>query len=238
MTAFLYEIILHLKLSIRSKELLVHFYIVPFIFYVFIGKIFTSIDPNSYKTIAAVMTVFAVTMGGVLGSPYPLVEFYGSENKKAYQVGHIPLWTMAVGNCICVFFHLFLVSMIIFATAPFLFDAPIPSNLTEYFITLILLIIASLCIGMLFGLFFQNASQMGMIGQLVFLPSIMLSGIMFPITMLPNALQKIGNIFPATWGFRSMCDDTLILGHIAPLLFVIVIASLISAWKLKRIYTQ
>ena len=34
MKAMLYEIFLHMKLNVRSKELLVHYYIVPFIFYI------------------------------------------------------------------------------------------------------------------------------------------------------------------------------------------------------------
>lgn len=88
MSAFLYEIALHWRLNMRSKEILVHFYLVPLVFYIFIGGVFTSIDPEAYKTIIQVMTVFGVTMGGVLGSPYPLIEFYGARTKKAYQVGH------------------------------------------------------------------------------------------------------------------------------------------------------
>lgn len=75
MSAFIYEVILHWKLNLRSKEILVHFYVVPLLFYVFIGSIFTAIDSNAYKTIISVMTVFGISMGGLLGSPYPLVEF-------------------------------------------------------------------------------------------------------------------------------------------------------------------
>lgn len=238
MTAFLYEIVLHWKLNFRNKEILVHFYLVPLIFYLFIGNIFVSINPEAYKTITSVMTVFAVTMGGVLGSPYSLVEFYGSETKKAYQVGHIPLWTIAAGNGISTLLHLFLSSMIIFATAPFLFDAPIPSNLGNYFLALLLLIIASVSIGTVFGLIFKNSSKMGMATQLIFLPSIMLSGIMFPITMLPDSLQKIGKLLPATWGFLSMCDNKFYLDHMLPLIAIIVIALIISIWKLGKIRVE
>ena len=39
-----------------------------------------------------------------------------------------------------------------------------------------------------------------MIAQLVFLPSIMLSGIMFPIDLLPDFLEAIGHIFPRFMG--------------------------------------
>lgn len=95
MRAFIYQIGLNWKLNLRSKELLVHYYVVPLVFYCFMGVVFISILPDADKTIIQVMSVFAITMGGVLGSPYPLVEFYHSDIKKAYQVGKIPLWTVA-----------------------------------------------------------------------------------------------------------------------------------------------
>ena len=78
MKAMLYEIFLHMKLNVRSKELLVHYYIVPFIFYILMSSVFTSIMPDARLTLIQSMTVFSVTMGGVMGSPYPLIEFYAS----------------------------------------------------------------------------------------------------------------------------------------------------------------
>lgn len=105
MRAFIYQIGLNWKLNLRSKELLVHYYVVPLVFYLFIGGVFISILPDADKTIIQVMSVFAITMGGVLGSPYPLVEFYHSDIKKAYQVGKIPLWTIAASNFISGIMH-------------------------------------------------------------------------------------------------------------------------------------
>ena len=113
MRVFIYQIGLNWKLNLRSKELLVHYYVVPLVFYLFIGGVFISILPDANKTIIQVMSVFAITMGGVLGSPYPLVEFYHSDIKKAYQVGKIPLWTIAASNFISGIMHLFVMSLII-----------------------------------------------------------------------------------------------------------------------------
>lgn len=126
-------------------------------------------------------------------------------------------------------------SIIIFFTAPILYNAPIPQNILTYFVGLNLLIVASLGIGMIFGLFFKSSSKMGMATQIVFLPSIMLSGIMFPRILLPEYLQMIGNIFPATWGFKIMCSNHLDLNYIIPLLVIILVSLMVSIYKLKRI---
>ena len=235
MKAMLYEIFLHWKLNVRSKELLIHYYIVPFLFYVLMSSVFTSIMPDAHITLIQSMTVFSVTMGGVLGSPYPLVEFYGSEIKKAYHVGNIPLWTLAAGNFVSSLVHLFAMSLIIFFTAPLFFDAVIPDSLIGYFLTLLLVITASLCVGMVFGLFIKSSSKVGMATQLIFLPSMIMSGIMFPVTMLPDALQTMGKVLPATWGFAAMCTDHLQLGDICPLFIITAIAFALSFWKLRKI---
>lgn len=168
MRVFIYQIGLNWKLNLRSKELLVHYYVVPLVFYLFIGGVFISILPDANKTIIQVMSVFAITMGGVLGSPYPLVEFYHSDIKKAYQVGKIPLWTIAASNFISGIMHLFVMSLIILISAPIIFKAQIPENIFIYLLGVILFIIVSLSIGMVFGVFFKSAAKMGMATQLVF----------------------------------------------------------------------
>lgn len=48
-----------------------------------------------------------------------------------------------------------------------------------------------------------------MFSQLVFLPSILLSGIMFPSELLPGVLGAAGRIFPASWGFCLMRDGRI-----------------------------
>ena len=45
-----------------------------------------------------------------------------------------------------------------------------------------------------------------MVAMIIFLPSVMLSGIMFPATMLPDFMQYLAYIFPATIGFQAMTD--------------------------------
>ena len=235
MRAFIYQIGLNWKLNLRSKELLVHYYVVPLVFYLFIGGVFISILPDANKTIIQVMSVFAITMGGVLGSPYPLVEFYHSDIKKAYQVGKIPLWTIAASNFISGIMHLFVMSLIILISAPIIFKAQIPENIFIYLLGAILFIIVSLSIGMVFGVFFKSAAKMGMATQLVFLPSIMLSGIMLPGALLPNVLQVIGRILPATWGFELMCTNDFLWLNVAVQLIIFMIMLIVASFKIKQI---
>lgn len=235
MNAFLYGVGLHLKLNLRNKEILIMYYIVPLVFFLFMSGIFTSIIPDANKTLIQSMAVFGVNMGGLLGGPVPLAEILGSNIKKAYRAGGVPLWSAAAGNFISGFLHLVLMSLIIFFAAPLLFKASVPQNLPFFFLSLALLIFSSMCIATVFGLFVKNISKLTLLCQIVFLPSVILSGIMFPANMLPDALRAVGRILPATWGFRAMCDQEANIKLILPLLLIIAVLVIVSAVRLRRI---
>lgn len=235
MSAFLYGILVQWKLDLRNKGILLTYYVVPIVFFCFMGGIFTSIDPTAYKTIIASMTVFGVTMGAIIGSPNPLVEFFNSSIKKSYLVGNIPLWTVVVNNFISSFIHLFIMTLVIFFVAPVAFDAVIPSNIFVYFINLFIFIFTCLSVGTVLGLFVKSNSKLTMLSQFIFLPSIMLSGIMFPIDLLPDFLQSIGKIFPATWGYKAMCNPEFDITNLLPLILISLACIIVSIYKIKNL---
>lgn len=238
MDAFFYGVVLQWKLDFRNKGVLLTYYVVPLVFFAFMGGIFSSINPEAKATLIQSMTIFGVTMGAILGSPAQLVELYGSEIKKAYKVGGIPLWIPAVNNFLSAFVHLFLMSVIIYLAAPIVFDAQVPERPLVYFLALAVFIIVCLGVGTLLGLFVKSASRLTMVSQFIFLPSIMLSGIMFPVSMLPASLAATGKVFPATWGYALMNGDTLDPSLLIPLLIILAVSLLLSWFKLRSIRSE
>ena len=209
MNCFLYSLVLQWKLDIRSKSLLVTFYIVPLIFFLIMGGIFTSVIPEMGSTLIQSMIVMSVSMGAFLGLPPSLVEIYGSDIKKIY---------------LSAFVHLMMTCIVILLLAPILFKASLPTQLPIFLLSLTIYIIVSLSIGCILGLTLKNQAKLTMLAQLVFLPSIMLSGIMFPISLLPDFLQVIGHVFPAYWGYRLMLDKGLRLENLWYLILVFCLA--------------
>ena len=68
----------------------------------------------------------------------------------------------------------------------------------------------------------------------LFLPSIMLSGIMFPAQLLPDALEKLGRLFPATWGYQLLGGGEAELSGYALLLTVLAGAAGLCCLLLRR----
>lgn len=234
MNGFLYGLALQWKLDIRSKSLLVTCYIVPFIFFLLMGGIFTSVMPQMRSTLIQSMIVMSVSMGAFIGLPPSLIETYGGDVKKVYKANGVPLYLGLVTMFLSAFVHLMISCVIIFLLARILFEAALPAQLPLFFFVLAIYIMVSLSIGSILGLIVKNQAKLTMMAQLLFLPSIMLSGIMFPMDLLPDFLKIIGRIFPASWGYRLMLDSGFCLDNLWYLILVFCVAAIICTILLNK----
>lgn len=234
MNGFLYGLALQWKLDIRSKSLLVTCYIVPLIFFLLMGGIFTSVMPQMRSTLIQSMIVMSVSMGAFIGLPPSLIETYGGDVKKVYKANGVPLYLGLVTMFLSAFVHLMISCVIIFLLAPILFEAALPAQLPLFFFVLAIYIMVSLSIGSILGLIVKNQAKLTMMAQLLFLPSIMLSGIMFPMDLLPDFLKIIGRIFPASWGYRLMLDSGFCLDNLWYLILVFCVAAIICTILLNK----
>lgn len=234
MDGFLYGVALQWKLDLRSRTMLIACYAVPLLFFAVMGGIFTSVMPESSETLIQSMSVFAVTMGALIGLPPSVAEIYRSDVKNAYQANGVPLSLGLFLTNISAFVHLLIMSFLLYGIAPVAFDAKIPVHPGTYFVGLITLIAVSLGIASVIGLAVKDTANTSMLSILLFLPSTMLSGIMFPGDMLPQAFVMAGKLFPATWGYAFMTKSTFMWNNLWPLFIIFIAAVLLCVILLKK----
>lgn len=238
MNGFIYGAVLQWKLDLRSRTMLITCYAVPLVFFAIMGGIFTSIMPETKDTLIPSMTVFAVTMGALVGLPPSLTEIYRSDIKNAYQANGVPLALGLVLTNFSAFVHLIIMSAILCIIAPVAFDAAIPANLWSHFGGLAVLIVVSLSIASIIGLAVTDTANTSMFSILLFLPSIMLSGIMFPAELLPKAFVFAGKLFPATWGYALLVENAFSGRLLWPLCTIFLVGALFCGILMKRIETR
>ena len=234
MSGFLYGVALQWKLDIRSKSLLVTCYIVPLLFFLLMGGIFTSVMPDMRNTLIQSMIVMSVSMGAFIGLPPSLIETYGSDINKVYKANGVPICLGLVTMFLSAFIHLMISCAVTVLLAVVLFDAVLPAQLPIFFFALAIYMIVSLSIGSILGLTIKNQAKLTMTAQLVFLPSIMLSGSMFPIDFLPDFLKMTGRIFPASWGYRLLLDHGFCLENLWYPILVFLAAVIVCGILLKK----
>jgi ABC-2 type transport system permease protein len=116
-----------------------------------------------------------------------------------------------------------------------LFNVPIRGSLADVYTVCILFIIANLALGLAISTIAQNQFQAMQLTYFVLLPSILLSGFMFPFSGMPRAAQMLAELLPMTHFLRLIRGvivrgaDLAELTHEVLILGVFIIIALIVA---------
>lgn len=116
----------------------------------------------------------------------------------------------------------------------FVFDVPIRGSITLLYLITAPFIIASLALGLLVSTVVRTQVQAMQLSFVFILPTVLLSGFMFPREAMPEAAQWLGAIIPVTYylrvlrgillkgvGMDALWPDTLVLAAFAVVLLVI-----------------
>jgi ABC-2 type transport system permease protein len=168
------------------------------------------------------MTAFAVTRERERGT---------FENLLATPA--LPLEVMA-GKIVPYIVVGFIQSAIILGAARLLFDVPMLGSFVLLFAAMMLYIAALLALGFTISTLAKNQLQAMQMTFFFFLPSLLLSGFMFPFRGMPGWAQSLGEIFPLTH-FLRIVRGVLLKGngidevwpHLWPIaLFLLAVAAL------------
>jgi ABC-2 type transport system permease protein len=96
----------------------------------------------------------------------------------------------------------FLQTSVILALGVWLFAVPIHGSLLDVYVAAGLLILANLTLGLLISTRAQSQFQAMQMTFFIFLPSILLSGFMFPFAGMPRAAQWVAELLPLTHFLR------------------------------------
>ena len=91
---------------------------------------------------------------------------------------------------------------VILIASRFLFDVPMQGSIPLLLLCALVFIAANLALGITFSTIAKNQLQAMQMTFFVFLPSILLSGFMFPFRGMPPWAQVLGEIFPLTHFLR------------------------------------
>ena len=130
---------------------------------------------------------------------------------------------------------------LILAAAHFIFKVPISGSLSLLYLMCLPFIAANLLAGLTFSTLASNQLQATQISVFYFLPSMLLSGFMFPFYGMPQWAQWIGSCLPLTH-FLRIVRGILLKGDgfidILPSLWPILLFLLVMLWIALKRYRQ
>ena len=203
MNAFTHHFAFEFRTGIRNKTLLLLNYLFPLGFYLMMGFIMPGINPPFREVIIPAMVVFGVLSGTLLGIPDQLVNGREIGIFRSYKINGVPSLSILVIPALTSILHLLIVTVLVTATAPLLFDAPLPENWLNYAIIVIALAFACAGISVLIGVISPNSRMTVLWSQIIFVPSMMLGGMMLPYSLLPPAVGKFAQLLPANHAMNA-----------------------------------
>jgi ABC-2 type transport system permease protein len=170
----------------------------------------TAVNPTFRETLIPAMIIFAILSGALLSLPGSLVDARKAGIFRSYKINGIPAISILIIPALSAFFHLIVVAMIIAVTAPLFFAATLPVSWLGFVLVFILTVFALAAISLLIGVVSSSSQMTVMLSQLIFLPSMILGGLMLPTSILPKALGKIALLLPTTYAmnaFRGLAQN-------------------------------
>jgi len=203
MNAFANHFSFEFRTGMRDRTLLLMNYLLPLGLYGMLGFLMTELDPSFRETMIPVMIIVAILSGMVLGLPNPLVTAREAGIFRSYKINGVPAASILTIPALTTILHMVVVAVIITATAPLFFGAPLPVNWPAFTLIFLLTVFAHAGLGMLIGVISSSSRAVVLWQQLIFLPSMLIGGLMIPYSMLPGALGKVGLLLPATHAMNA-----------------------------------
>ncbi|MCA9927815.1 MAG: ABC transporter permease [Anaerolineales bacterium] len=200
MSAFIQHFNYEFRTGLRNKNLLLMNYLFPLGFYLMMGFIMPEINPSFRNALIPALVVFAILASTLLGLPDPLVNARETGIFRSYKINGVPALSILVIPALTTVLHLGIVTAVITLTAPVLFDAAAPTNWLNYDLVALALALACTGLGVLIGVVSPSTRMTVLFSQVIFVPSMLLGGMMMPLEMLPEVAQRAGLLLPATYG--------------------------------------
>jgi len=203
MSAFAQHFAFEFRTGVRNKNLLLMNYLFPVGIYLMMSLIMPGVNPLFQDKIIPAMITFGILAAALLGLPNPLVQAREAGIFRSYKINGVPAGNILLIPALSTILHIFVVAAIITLTAPLLFDAPSPVNLLLLALVVLATAVALSGLGILIGVVAPNSNLTVLYSQVIFLPSMIIGGVMIPYNILPEAAAKVSLLLPTTHAMNA-----------------------------------
>ncbi len=178
--------------------------------------------------------------GTILGFPSQLVEARDAGIHRSFTVNGVGADSILAIPLLAACVHISIASSAIAVTAGPLFGATIPTNWLGFGTTLLITTATFGAIAALIGVVSANSRATVLWSQLVFLPSMLIGGVMIDVSLLPASVLPTAKLLPSTYAmaaFGGIGFDTDTLIDPVAALVVLLVGGVCSALLARALYT-
>ncbi len=203
MNAFLNHLAYDFRSALRDRGRLLLFHLFPLVFFALAGAFMTALNPFFRDSMLPGMALFAVMSASLLSAPSALVQARENGVFRSFRINGVPSASILVIPVIGSALHVAAAALVISVAGARLFGGRVPLSVAGFAAAGLLSYAAYAGLGVLIGVAADRDSSAVLVAQLIFVPSILLGGLMVPERVLPEGLQRIALLLPATHCMRS-----------------------------------
>ncbi len=237
MKAFAIHFLIETKSGFRKKQQLFLNYLFPIGFFLMMGTVMPQLNPLFLDDMISAMIIFSLMTSTFLGIPDPMVNSRAAGIYRGCRLNGVPASSLIILPVLSSIIHGLIVSTLIMILSPLLFEAPLPVHLLPVIPLLILTVFSFAGISVLIGTVSSSSRAATMLSQIIFIPSMLIGGLMIPFQVLPESVRPFAMLLPSTHStnlFKTFAFDRQ--PAIAPGISAAVLAGTgIGAFILSRI---
>jgi ABC-2 type transport system permease protein len=203
MTAFTNHFLFEFKTGLRNSNQLLMHYLFPLGFYAMMGLVMVKINPGFGDVLIPAMVIFTAMSSALLGFPGTLVEAREAGIFRSFKINGVPALSILSIPVLTTIFHTLIASAIIAFTATPLFGGLSPVDWGSFTLITLITIFTFGGIGALIGVISKDSRSMVLFSQLIFLPSMLIGGLMVPLDFLPPSVRAFSGLFPSTYAMQA-----------------------------------
>lgn len=204
MNAFANHFAFEFKAGIRNATTMLLNYLFPLMFYAAMGVVMVGINPDFADVLMPAMVVFTVMAATILGLPAQLVEARDAGIYRSFKVNGVPPVSIVSIPAVSTIVHALIASGIIAGTAGPLFDALAPASWGAFAALAVLAAFSFGAIAALIGVISTGTRATVLWSQLVFLPSMIIGGLMIGLDVLPEGIRPFSGLLPSAYAMEAM----------------------------------
>lgn len=185
---------------------------------------------------------FSLMQISVAGSGFNIVEYRRKGILKRLFVTPLKPAEFIAAICMARLVWCLIQLSVLLLVALYLLKVNIVGNFASLYLVVVLGTIIFLCIGFCVGSVAKTQQGVGAVGNIVIFPQLFLSGVFFPIQLMPDWIQPVARLLPLSYvvdSLRGICNDGAGLVEIWPslagvfawILLSFLLATRLFSWK-------
>ena len=233
MNAFAHHLRYEFNGGLRDKSHLFMNYLFPLLFFVLVGAFMTRLDSSFKDRLVPAMAIFAVMCSYLLSMPSGLVTARDAGVLRSYRINGVPARAALAAPALANLGHMALVTLVVMGLSTAAFGAPLPKNVVGFALPWMAMTASFAGLGALIAVLSSSARAATLIAQCVYLPSIILGGLMTPAGALPPALERFSLLLPARHAMRAFAGGAGSLTSLAALVLSAIVSFGLAAYLLE-----